>query len=83
MSRPRHPDQHIERAVAYAEQVGWRVIMSHGHAWGRLLCPFSDRSGCQISVYSTPRSAENHARAIVRNVEMCPHGEAENDDDDE
>ena len=50
MSRWRHPDQHIERAIQYAESLGWRVVSSNGHAWGRLLCPHSTREGCIISV---------------------------------
>jgi hypothetical protein len=32
MSRPRHPDKHIERAFRYAESLGWRVEISNGHA---------------------------------------------------
>ncbi len=73
MSRPRHPDKHIEQAVAYAESLGWRVEISGGHAWGRLFCPFADRYGCIISVWSTPRVAQNHARHIRREVDACPH----------
>ena len=60
MSRPRHPDKHIEGAVQYAEALGWRVEMSEGHAWGHLLCPRSTREGCIIPVWSTPRVPENH-----------------------
>lgn len=71
--RPRHPDTAIEKAVQYAEHLGWRVVMSTGHAWGRLLCPHSSRMGCIISVWSTPRNADNHARHIRRIVDSCPH----------
>src|SRR5258708_5195009 len=35
MGRSRHSDKHIERAVQYAETLGWRVVLSNGHAWGR------------------------------------------------
>jgi len=75
MSRPRHPDKHIDEAVRFAESLGWRVEMSAGHCWGRLLCPRRDRDGCQLSVWSTPRSAENHARQIRRKIEQCGHHE--------
>lgn len=85
MSRPRHPDKHIERSVRYAESLGWRVQLSNGQAWGRLLCPISTRAGCIISVWSTPRKSENHARHFRGEVDQCPHGateeEAEEQDD--
>jgi len=58
MSRPRHPDKHIEGAVQHAESLGRRVQMSNGPAWGFLLCPQNTRDGCSIGVYSTPRKPE-------------------------
>jgi hypothetical protein len=75
MARPTHPDKHIEAAIAYAELNGWEVRKSpaRAHAWGRLLCAFHDRDGCVVSVWSTPKVAENHARAIIRAVDRCPH----------
>lgn len=30
-----------------------------------------------VSVWSTPRKAENHARDILRAVNRCPHQEVE------
>jgi|BogFormECP12_OM1_1039635.scaffolds.fasta_scaffold10542_1 hypothetical protein len=74
MSRSRHPNKHIELAIQYAESLGWRVELSRGHAWGHLLCPRSTREGCIVSVWSTPKNPENHARHIRRDVDMCPHG---------
>lgn len=73
MTRPRHPDKHIEKAVRYAESLGWRVQISSGHAWGKIFCPQSTRDGCYFCVWSTPRNAENHARHIRREVDLCPH----------
>jgi hypothetical protein len=73
MSRPRHPNKHIEKAICYAESQGWQVEMVRGHAWGRLFCPQSSREGCIVSVWSTPRKPENHARHIWREVDLCPH----------
>ncbi|HMP71533.1 MAG TPA: hypothetical protein PKA76_19460 [Pirellulaceae bacterium] len=82
MSRARHPNKHIEKAIRYAESLGWRVEVSGGHAWGRLFCPQSSREGCIVSVWSTPRIPENHARHIWREVDLCPHsGEPIGDDD--
>lgn len=75
MARSRHPDKEIEAAIAHAEALGWTVKMASGHAWGRLYCAHHDRDGCIVSVWSTPRSAGNHARAIVRAVERRPHRE--------
>lgn len=67
----RHPNKHVETAISYARSRGWRVEKSSGHAWGRLFCPRADRSGCRISVWSTPRNAESHARMIVRLINSC------------
>lgn len=77
MARLRHPNKEIEAAVAYAEASGWRVVPISGHAWGRLYFRWADRDGCMVSVWSTPRNAENHAKAIRRDVARCPHGQAE------
>lgn len=77
MSRPRHPDKDIERTAKYAESLGWTVKMStHGHAWGHLYCPQSTREGCIISVWSTPRNPESHARRVQRGIDLCPHNES-------
>jgi len=34
ISRPRHPKPPIEKAVQYAEQLGRKVVLLNGHAWG-------------------------------------------------
>ena len=81
MGRSRHPNKHIEKAVAYAESLGWHVEPSDGHAWGRLFCPNATREGCIVSVWSTPRVPENHARHIRREVDICPHSNTGADDD--
>ena len=75
MSRPRHPDKHLERAVRYAESQGWRVELSEGPTWGHLLCPRSTRDGCIVGVYCTPVNPESGARRITRLVDLCPHKE--------
>jgi len=32
MTRPRHPKPEIEKAVQYAEGLGWTAELSNGHA---------------------------------------------------
>ncbi|WP_203250197.1 hypothetical protein [Cysteiniphilum marinum] len=73
--RTKHPNKEIEKAIKYAEMKGWRYQSSgnSAHAWGRLLCPLENRDGHSISVWSTPRSAENHAKQIRRVVDNCEH----------
>ncbi len=75
MTRSRHPNKEIEDAVAQAETLGWRVKPVSGHAWARLYCAHHDRDGCMVSVWSMPKNAGNHARAILRAVNRCPHEE--------
>ena len=81
MARPRHPNKHIERAVSYAESLGWRVELSNGPAWGFLLCPQHSREGCSVGVYSTPKKPENHARKLTRIVDLYPHRNNPDEDD--
>jgi hypothetical protein len=73
-NRPRHPNKEIEAAVRYGEDLGWRLEMSNGHAWGRLYCPHHDRGGCIVSIWSTPRDGNNHARRIRTLIDKCNHG---------
>ena len=69
----RHPNKHIQAAISYAIENGWRLVASNGHAFGILFCAHADRDGCQKSVWSTPRNPENHAKEIRRVVDRCPH----------
>ncbi|MFJ1298556.1 hypothetical protein ACILG0_01245 [Pseudomonadota bacterium AL_CKDN230030165-1A_HGKHYDSX7] len=73
---PAHPDKDIQAALRHAVAWGWRIQTSRGHAWGRLYCPYEDprcREGdfCIVSIWSTPRSPFNHARALRRVVDQC------------
>ncbi|WP_156656722.1 hypothetical protein [Morganella psychrotolerans] len=68
----RHPDKHIQSAIEYALLQGW-VWISGGnsaHAFCRLRCssPAEKHRLHQMSVWSTPRSPENHAKQIIRKV---------------
>jgi len=73
MARPRHTNKHIEDAIKFALENDWRFEPSRGHAWGRLKCPHGQRHGCCVSVYSTPKRPEAHAKDIRRAVISCPH----------
>jgi hypothetical protein len=69
----RHPSKVIEAALAYTRKHDWIVIKGTGsaHAWGVMRCP----GDCpQVSIWSTPRVPENHARALRKAVDKCPHG---------
>jgi hypothetical protein len=79
--RSKHPNKDIEQSLRYAESKGWRYQPSGGsaHAWGRMLCPLPSREGHSMSIWSTPKSAENHAKQIKRNVEACEHQGEENE----
>ena len=75
MVQPKHPNKEIEQAIRYAESKRWRYYSSEhsAHAWGRLLCPLTAREGHSMSIWSTPKSADYHARQIRRNVDACEH----------
>lgn len=76
MARPKHPNKKIEAAIKYAEEKGWRYKESgnSAHSWGRLYCPFEDREGHMMSIWSTPKNADVHAMQIKRKVDACEHG---------
>ena len=85
-NRPRHPDKDIEAAIAHAEELGWTGKKRTGktHAWGLLLCPYNDnacRNGifCQISIWSTPKNPQNHARDLKRHVDGCIKAKEDNE----
>ncbi|OWY13045.1 hypothetical protein B6V72_09565 [Thioclava sp. F34-6] len=82
MTRPRHQNKEIEQALQHAEDLGWRVEKASGSAkaWGRMFCPNADRSGCRMSVHSTPRVPEHHAAKLVKAVNNCSCPEGEDDD---
>lgn len=82
MPRKKHPNPSIEKAVKYAESKSWVYVEvgKSAHAWGKLVCPHNDnecRCGtfCQNSIWSTPKSPENHAKHIRRWVDKCIHAD--------
>lgn len=83
-SRPRHPDKDIEAAIQHLETLGWtyRNVGKSSHAWGRMLCPQHDSTGCQVSVWSTPKVPAMHARQLMGHGKRCAHVKKEAGDDD-
>jgi hypothetical protein len=73
MGRHSHSKKEIEAAISYAESKGWTVKTAKGSIWGRIYCPHHSRDGCRISVWSTPRVPESHAKDIRRIVDRCNH----------
>ncbi|MGY8527383.1 hypothetical protein [Paracidovorax citrulli] len=76
MTRFTHHNKEIEAGLRFTERHGWRVDVRGSHAWGWIYCPYNDaqcRCGefCVTSIWSTPRSPENHARALRRVVQRC------------
>jgi len=65
VKRPRHPKKEIGGALRYAEARGCRGEKAgrSSHAWGRLYAPDGESI---MSVWSTPKSVDNHARQIRR-----------------
>jgi len=64
------PAKEIKRAIAYAEQNGWRFELSgpRAHPYGKLLCP-AECGEHVFVVYGTPRNPQYHANDIRRAVD--------------
>lgn len=82
MARRPHPKKDVEEALKHAEKQGWRVEIGGSHAWGKIYCPYNDdecRCGefCIASIWSTPKNAGNHARALRWVVDNCTTRKAE------
>lgn len=66
-----HPNKHIQAAIEYALDNNWKFRASRGHAFGRLSCGVAGHTEHQMSVWSTPKSPELHAKQIIRQVDRC------------
>ena len=76
MTRSAHPKKDVEKALRYVESQGWRIVQGGSHAWGKMYCPVNSaecRCGefCITSIWSTPKSAKNHAAGPRRVVDNC------------
>jgi hypothetical protein len=83
VKRASHVKKEIEGALRYAESLGWRVeARQGGHCWGRMYCPYNDEqcrcgSYCVVSIWSTPKDSDNHAKDLRRVVDNCARQKAE------
>lgn len=77
MSRAKHPNKEIEKALNHAEKHGWVVKKSgkSGHSWGKMYCPSNSkcRNGiyCIKSIWSTPMRPQGHAKSLTDIVDKC------------
>ncbi len=78
MTRRKHQNKEIEKAIQFAEKHGWSVRKASGaaHPFGVLKCPHYDkkcRCGvyCQASIWGTPKTPAAHARKLLRGVKKC------------
>ncbi|QPC87206.1 hypothetical protein GA830_10985 [Mesorhizobium sp. NBSH29] len=80
-ARPRHPNKDIEAAISELESLGWsyRPTGRSSHAWGRMVCSQHDPTGCQVSIWSTPRVPRNHADQLRRLGRKCAHSDTRGD----
>jgi len=68
---PKHPKKEINAALDHADSLELKVERTvAGHKWGRIVCT----CGAWTSVWSTPRSPENHGRQLRRWVAQHIHG---------
>lgn len=74
-----YPNKHIKEAIAYALANGWHYVESgnSAHAFCRLKCN-AGHSEHQMSIWSTPKNPENHAKQIIRKVKQCQAEAIEN-----
>ena len=88
--RQAHPIREIEAALLELERIGWKVEKAKGrsaHSWGFAMCPANARKECRggvfcrMSVWSTPRSPERHARNLLRQAQGCVKQAYEADDE--
>ncbi len=69
-----HSKKEVRRALDEAAAAGLLVKEStgRGHSWGTIQCPHNDCLG-RMSVWSTPRSQEDHADQIRRFIRRHAH----------
>ncbi|WP_126462697.1 hypothetical protein [Providencia rustigianii] len=63
----------MQQAIEYAELQGWFIVMgSHSsHCYAKLRCGIEGHQDHMLSIWSTPRNPENHAKQIKRMVDKC------------
>ena len=86
MPRKRHKSKEIEAVLEELEAIGWTIVEGRGHAWGMLRCPTNSkecRCGefCQMSVWSTPKDPERHAKKLRQKALACTKLDEEDEND--
>ena len=68
-----HSNKEISKAIEYALDHGFRIVAAgrSSHIKLSLYCPVTSREGCKVSVFSTPRSPEQHAKDIRDKIDRC------------
>ncbi|HNC04454.1 MAG: hypothetical protein H6996_07070 [Moraxellaceae bacterium] len=68
----KHPNKHIREAIKHAMANGWEIVDAgkSAHAFCRLRC-VAGHTEHQMSIWSTPKSPENHAKQILHKVQQC------------
>lgn len=57
----RHPHKEVNKALEAAVGAGFDIVeIKRGHVWGQVVAP----NGQELTVWSTPRSAETMAKRI-------------------
>ena len=68
----KHPNKHIRAAIEFALDNDWQVVSAgkSAHAFCRLRC-MQGHTEHQMSVWSTPKNPELHAKQIMRKIKEC------------
>jgi hypothetical protein len=69
----KHPNKQIRAAIEAAEQAGWQVVGAgkSAHCFCKLRCGTPEHSEHTMSIWSTPKSPEEHAKTILRKIKQC------------
>ncbi|EPI2105625.1 hypothetical protein ACS5F0_001374 [Providencia rettgeri] len=71
----KHPNKHVQAAIEYAIENGWvRVTAGNSsHTFCKLRCgnAVGEHKTHMMSVWSTPKVMEVHAKQIIRKVNHC------------
>ena len=68
----KHPNKQLREAIKHAMANGWEIAEAgkSAHAFCRVRCA-GGHTEHQMSIWSTPKSPENHAKQILHKVQQC------------
>lgn len=71
----KHPNKHVQAAIEYAIENGWVWVTAgnSSHTFCKLRCgnAVDEHKTHMMSVWSTPKVMEVHAKQIIRKVNHC------------